>query len=196
RRRDRGRRAARCRDVVSNLRDLLGVAWAGLAARRTRTLLIMLGPIVGVAAMVGAVGLTESAKGDLKAKLAALGTNLIVAKAGGTFGQQDPVFPADAVRRVMAVPTVKSAAATSELSGVVALPSEGSADHYEAFPVPVQAADLSLPAVLQVRLESGRWLNRSDVKLHNRAVVLGTGLAKEYGYLPGEVRTIRLGNID
>ena len=163
---------------MSNLRDLLGVAWAGLAARRTRTLLIMLGPIVGVAAMVGAVGLTESAKGDLKAKLASLGTNLIVAKAGGTFGQQDPVFPEDAVKRVMAVPTVRSAAATSELSGVVALPSAGSADHYEAFPVPVQAADLALPAVLQVPLQSLRWLDQADIHLHTRSVGLGAALAK------------------
>ena len=55
--------------VVSTFRDLLGVAWTGLTARKVRTLLIMLGPIVGVAAMVGAVGLTESAKGDLKQKL-------------------------------------------------------------------------------------------------------------------------------
>ena len=52
------------------------VAWTGLTARKVRTLLIMLGPIVGVAAMVGAVGLTESAKGDLKQKLSELGTNL------------------------------------------------------------------------------------------------------------------------
>jgi ABC-type antimicrobial peptide transport system permease subunit len=52
------------------------------------TLLIMLGPIVGVAAMVGAVGLTESAKGDLKQKLSELGTNLIIANAGGTFGRR------------------------------------------------------------------------------------------------------------
>ena len=181
---------------MNNLRDLLGVAWAGLAARRARTLLIMLGPIVGVAAMVGAVGLTESAKGDLKAKLAKLGTNLIVAKAGGTFGQQDPVFPADAVQRTKAIPTVRRASATSELTGVIALPSAGSREHFEAFPVPVQAADLALPDVLQVPVQSGRWLDRSDQKLHNRAAVLGSGLAREYGYLPGEVRTIRLNDLD
>ena len=66
-------------------------------ARKIRTLLIMLGPIVGVAAMVGAVGLTESAKGDLKQKLSELGTNLIIANAGGTFGSQNPTFPDDAV---------------------------------------------------------------------------------------------------
>jgi putative ABC transport system permease protein len=177
-------------------RDLLGVAWAGLTAKVTRTVLIMLGPIVGVAAMVGAVGLTESAKGDLKAELAALGTNLITATAGGSFGQQNPTFPADAVRRVQAVPTVEAAAAISELSGVIALPSAGSADHYAAFPVPVQAADLALPSVLEVPMQGGRWLNRADVANHARAVVLGSGLAKEYGYLPGEVRTIRLGETD
>ena len=48
---------------VSKVRDLIGVAWAGLMARKIRTLLIMLGPIIGVAAMLRAVGLTESAKG-------------------------------------------------------------------------------------------------------------------------------------
>jgi putative ABC transport system permease protein len=181
---------------MTNARDLLGVAWAGLSARRTRTLLIMLGPIVGVAAMVGAVGLTESAKGDLKEKLSQLGTNLILATAGGSFGQQDPVFPSDAVRRVRAVPTVERAAATSELSGVIALPSVGSADHYAAFPVPVQAADLSLPAVLEVPMVSGRWLNDADIDNRTRSVVLGSGLAAEYGYVPGEIRTIRLDDFD
>ena len=83
-------------------------AWPGpgLTARKVRTLLIMLGPIVGVAAMVGAVGLTESAKGDLKEKLGKLGTNLIIAQAGGTFGSQNPTFPDDAVHRVEALSTV------------------------------------------------------------------------------------------
>lgn len=178
------------------MRDLLGVAWSGLTARRVRTFLIMLGPIVGVAAMVGAVGLTESAKGDLKAKLAQLGTTLIIANAGGTFGQQNPSFPSDAVNRVLAVPTVVRAAATAQLSGVTALPSAGSADHFAAFPVPVEAADLNLPAVLNVPLASGRWLSQFDLTDQTRSVVLGVGLAKEYGYLTGELRTIRLNNID
>lgn len=83
---------------MTRWRELLGVAWNGLSARKIRTLLIMLGPVVGVAAMVGAVGLTESAKGDLKEKLSALGTNLITVEAGGAFGQQNPTMPKNAVR--------------------------------------------------------------------------------------------------
>jgi putative ABC transport system permease protein len=181
---------------LRDLRDLLGVAWAGLTARRIRTLLIMLGPIVGVAAMVGAVGLTESAKGDLKAKLAQLGTSLIIVDAGGSFGQQNPTFPSDAVSRAMAVPTVMRAGATAQLAGVIALPNAGSADHFAAFPVPVQAADVDLPQVLAVPLASGRWLNQTDSTDQTRAVVLGSGLAREYGYLTGELRTIRLNDID
>lgn len=181
---------------MSNFRDLLGVAWAGLTARRVRTLLIMLGPIVGVAAMVGAVGLTESAKGDLKEKLAKLGTDLVIAQAGGTFGSQNPTFPEDAVERVQAVSTVDGAAATGDLQSVVALPTEGGKEFYEAFPVPVRAADLDLPAVLEVPLTSGRWLNQSDVDLHSRAVVMGAGLARQYGFLNGEIRSIRLNQID
>ena len=102
---------------MSGIRDLLGVAWAGLTARVVRTFLIMLGPIVGVAAMVGAVGLTESAKGDLKEKLSELGTTLIVAKAGGSFGEQNPTLPEDVVDRVQRVRSVTGASAVAEISG-------------------------------------------------------------------------------
>jgi putative ABC transport system permease protein len=177
---------------VSQTRDLLGVAWTGLMARKVRTLLIMLGPVIGVAAMVGAVGLTQSAKGALQVQLSQLGTNLIIAQAGGTFGSQNPTFPSDAVHRVDSVSTVTSAAATTNLSGVISVPVQGAADYYEAFPVPVRAADDNLPSVLQVPLLDGRWLNHADSRLHLLSVVLGAGIAKQYGYLPGEIRTIRL----
>lgn len=181
---------------MRSLRDLLGVAWAGFTARRSRTILIMLGPIVGVAAMVAAVGLTESAKGNLKAELAKLGTSLIVASAGTSFGQQNPTLPADAVNRAHAVSTVTAAAATAELSGVIALPDAGASKYYQAFPVPVQAADLNLPSVLQVPMADGRWLDNADLADGDRAAVLGSGLAQQYGYIQGEIRSIQLSNIN
>jgi putative ABC transport system permease protein len=181
---------------VSQVRDLLSVAWTGLTARRVRTLLIMVGPVVGVAAMVCAIGLTESAKGSLQAQLAKLGTNLIVAQAGGTFGSQNPTFPNNAVQRVRAISSVESAAATTNMSAVAALPIQGASAYYEAFPVPVRAADLNLPSVLNVPVIDGRWLNKADEQLHVDSVVLGEGIAKQYGYLPGEVRTIELNGVN
>ncbi len=177
---------------MSGFRDLLGVAWAGLTARKIRTLLIMLGPIIGVAAMVGAVGLTESAKGALKQELAQLGTNLIIAQAGGTFGSQNPTFPSNVVQRVRAIPTVTSAAATTNLSGVIATPTQAGSTYYQAFPVPVRAAGVNLPSVLKVPLLDGRWLDEADTQLHLLSAVIGEGLATKYAYVPGETRTIRL----
>ncbi len=112
--------------------------------------------------MVSAVGLTESAKGELQAQLAELGTNLIIAQAGGTFGSQNPTFPEDAVERVENVSTVTAASATTNVSGVVALPVQGASTYYEAFPVPVRAADNSLPSVLNVPVVDGRWLDGAD----------------------------------
>ncbi len=129
-------------------------------------------------------------------QLSKLGTNLIIAQAGGSFGSQNPTLPADSVRRVEAVSTVTSASATSNLSGVVSLPVAGASTYYDAFPVPVRASDDNLPSVLAVPMLDGRWLDNADTKLHLRSVVLGSGIAKQYGYLPGEIRTIQLNGIN
>ncbi len=177
---------------MSAFDDLIGVAWSGLKARKIRTFLIMLGPIIGVSAMVSAVGLTESAKGALQAQLATLGTNLIIAQAGGTFGSQNPTFTSDAVQRAENVSTVTSASGTTSLNGVISLPIQGASTYYQAFPVPVRAADDDLPQVLGVPLVTGRWLSSADTRLHLRSVVLGEGIAHQYGYIPGEIRTIHL----
>ena len=74
------------------------MAVSGLTSRKVRTLLIMLGPVLGVAAIVAAIGINESSKGHLKAKLQELGTDLIVVNASAGFGfGQDPVIEAAAV---------------------------------------------------------------------------------------------------
>src|SRR5271167_2001345 len=158
---------------MSKARDLIGVAWTGLMARKVRTFMILLGPMIGVASMLGAIGLTESAKGALQVQLSKLGTNLIIAQAGGSFGSQNPTLPGDSVTRVKAISTVTSAAATTNLNGVVSLPIAGASSYYDAFPVPVVAADDQLPSVLRVSMLSGRWLDPADASSHLRSVVLG-----------------------
>ena len=181
---------------MRNIRDLIGVAIAGLTARVGRTLLIMLGPIIGVSAIVAAVGLTESAKGDLQETLAQLGTNLVTAEAAGSFGTQQPTFPEDVVDRVMALETVRSATATLAVTGVITAPYEAASDFYTAFPTPVATADASFLEVMEIDLVSGRWLNEFDNKTAARVAVIGRELADEFGYLAGTNRTIQLNGLD
>ena len=71
-------------------------------------------------------------------------------------------------------------------------PIAGASTYYQAFPAPIRAAGTNLPAVLGVPMVDGRWLNSADIDLHLHSVVLGEGIAHQYGYLPGEVRTVQL----
>ena len=182
---------------MRRLSELVRVAAAGLMARKVRTLLIMLGPILGVAAIVAAIGINESSKGYLKAKLQELGTDLIVANAQDSIGGfgQNPRIPAEAVVRVSRLPDVTSVTGTLQIANIVTLPFEAAYDYYRAFPVPVIATGLNLPETMEVPLVSGRFLNDFDVASEARVAVIGRDLADEYGYLPGEARTISLNGI-
>ena len=182
---------------MRRFRELVGVALAGLTARKIRTFLIMLGPILGVAAIVSAIGINESSKGDLKAKLRELGTDLIVANAQdqlGGFGA-NPRIPEEATARVARLPDVVSVSATLQLSNIVTLPFAEASDYYRAFPVPVIATTLELPETLEVPIVSGRFLNEYDESSGARVAVIGKDLANEYGYIANEPRSIELNGI-
>jgi putative ABC transport system permease protein len=181
---------------MRSVRDLISVAISGLTARVSRTLLIMLGPIIGVSAIVAAVGLTESAKGDLQADLAELGTNLITAEAAGSFGAQNPTFPEDVVDRVEALQGVQRSTATLALTGIITSPYEAAATYYTAFPTPVLTADANFLEVMEIELKSGRWLNDFDYTTGARVAVIGIDVADEYNYLAGENVTIQLSGLD
>ncbi len=181
---------------MRSIRDLIGVAIGGLAARKVRTALVLLGPIVGVSMIVAAVGFTSSAKGDLQQKLRELGTNLVECGASSAFGTQDPRLPEEVAERVRDVDEVDLVAPVLDLQGILTLPYAEAQDFYEAFPVPVVATDPTLPAVLDVPMLSGRWLNDLDNADPTRAAVLGRDLAAEYNYLAGEARTIDLNGIE
>ena len=177
-------------------RDLVRVAMVGLLARKVRTLLLLLGPMIGVAAIIAAVGLTDSAKGDLKAKVAELGTNLVEASASSSFGGQNPTLPRDVVERAMTVTSVRSVAPIVELSNIIVTPYEEAREKYETVPIPVVGADENLPVVLEVPMVSGRWINSFDEGSNARSAVIGVGLAREFGVLPEELRTIDVGGFD
>ena len=172
-------------------REILSVAISGLTARKIRTLLIMLGPVLGAAGIVAAVGLNESAKGDVRQTLEKLGTNLIVASADGTFsGGEAPTLPEDAVARAKNVSTVDRVAGITEIGSLTVLPSQGGRDFFRTIPVPVLTSDQNLLEVLDAQMLHGRFINGADEKNYFRSAVIGQDLANDYQYLPGEIRTI------
>ena len=178
---------------MSHLRDLLGVAREGLQARPARTILVALGPLFGVAAIVGVVGIGDSTRGELRAVLRDLGTELIVVSAQPSVADAErPRLPIEAASRVARLPTVSGVAAMTTLGGIGVRPSRHPGSDAMIAPVSVRTANQDLLDVLRIGLAHGRFVGPTDDRVGARSAVLGASLAAVYGMVPGETRTILL----
>ncbi len=87
--------------------DILRVGSSGPRARKSRTALSALGVSIGIAALVGVLGLSESSKSDLLDELSLLGTNLLTVEAGQGIGGGDGALPESAAASIQRIPTVE-----------------------------------------------------------------------------------------
>lgn len=176
---------------MNHLRDLLSVAVSGLLARKARVLLMTAGPLLGVAAIVGILGMSQSAKGRARATLRALGTDLVVVDANPDAAGSGPAkLPVEAAERVRRAPRVLSVAPLVTLNRASVLASRSGAASLETRSIQVRAADPSLPDVLRASLREGRFLNSFDEAAQVRVAVVGAEAAASLGMLPGETRAI------
>lgn len=98
-------------------RDVIAVGTLGFRARRFRTALSALGIAIGVAAMVGVLGLSESSRSDLLDKISALGTNMLTVE--GSSGLGDGELPESAPWAVDRIPTVERVASVYAVDATV-----------------------------------------------------------------------------
>ncbi|QHD90051.1 macrolide ABC transporter ATP-binding protein/permease MacB [Citrobacter freundii] len=77
---------------VSGFREALTMAWLAMAANKMRTLLTMLGIIIGIASVVSVVVVGDAAKQLVLADIRAIGTNTIDIYPGKDFGDDDPQY--------------------------------------------------------------------------------------------------------
>ncbi|HEY2454003.1 MAG TPA: macrolide ABC transporter ATP-binding protein/permease MacB [Scandinavium sp.] len=80
------------RQFVSGFREALTMAWRALAANKMRTLLTMLGIIIGITSVVSIVVVGDAAKQMVLADIRAIGTNTIDVYPGKDFGDDDPQY--------------------------------------------------------------------------------------------------------
>ena len=73
---------------LGRLREAFGMALKAMAARKLRTMLTMLGIVIGIAAVVSVVALGEGARQRVLANIAGLGTNTLEIFPGTGFGDR------------------------------------------------------------------------------------------------------------
>lgn len=98
---------------ISSFREALTMAWLAMAANKMRTLLTMLGIIIGIASVVSIVVVGDAAKQLVLADIRAIGTNTIDVYPGKDFGDDDPqyqqVLKYDDLLAIQKQPWVRSA---------------------------------------------------------------------------------------
>jgi putative ABC transport system permease protein len=157
--------------------DALRTASVGLHTRKLRAALSALGIMIGIAAMVGVLGLSESSKSDLLAQLDRLGTNLLTVQAGTGIGIGSGELPDEAAGMIARIGPVET---TSTISAV-------DANVYKSDYVPegqtggisVQAVDVNLLDTLAGSVDDGKFLDEATSDYPT--AVLGSVAAERLG---------------
>jgi len=155
--------------------DVARVAGYGLRSRPLRVVLSALGIAIGIAAMVGVVGLSASSAQQIERRLSAFGTNLLTVSPGPAVGDAPVHLPDTAIGMIDAIPGVESVSAVGRTEARVYRN-----DHIPARQtggIVVYAARTDLPAVIRSRMAAGAWLTAATENFP--AVVLGSAAASE-----------------
>ena len=158
-------------------RDLLRVGSLGLRSRRVRALLSALGISIGIAAIVGVLGISQSSKTGVLNELGRLGNLLTVQASSTAFGQQTelPITAEGMVSRIGPVTNVTEIGVLAN-TYVYRTPYVPSIDTNG---ISLTATDAALPSTLGATVAHGTFLNAATA--HFPAVVLGAEAASLLG---------------
>jgi putative ABC transport system permease protein len=158
--------------------DVFRVGSLGLRSRRLRALLSALGVSIGIAAIVGVLGISASSQARLLAQLDALGTNLLTVAPGQALGGSQAYLPQTAPGMIQRVGPVLTVSATGLVPNVQVFRTD-KIPRVESGGISVRAADVNLLQTLGATLQHGTFLNPATAQYP--AVVLGASTAQYLG---------------
>src|SRR5450631_3974195 len=158
--------------------ELVPLGLASLRARPLRTALSALGISLGIAAIVGVLGVTSSESADVLAQIDSLGTNLLTVVNGQTVQGNEAELPADAAHTAARVGGVQVVSATAVIGGAHVYRTD-KVPTYRNSALTVRATDTQLLEALNGHLRTGRFLDAATARLP--VTVLGDAAAQALG---------------
>ena len=164
-----------------NINELLKAAWKSLTSNKLRSLLTMLGIIIGVAAVIMMLAISAGTEATIAEQINGLGSNLVFIQA--SFQRGGPgEGPANSKGGLV---NSDVDAIRQKISGVAGVSVEQDSD------VTVKLGDTTLtgialigttpdyPTVRGVKVGSGRWFTTQETDLGSKVVVLGSDVATQ-----------------
>jgi len=163
--------------------ETLRTAWDAVRANRMRSMLTMLGIVIGIASVILTVGLGQGAQDKVKDQISALGSNLLIVSPGsstdssgvrGGFGSASTLTlqDADAMADHDVAPDVAAVAPVTSSNTELDTTSTN-------WTTTLVGATTSWPQVRNRTLTSGRFFTSAEVTNGAKVVVLGSDTASE-----------------
>jgi putative ABC transport system permease protein len=145
-----------------NPAEILRIAWEGVVRNKVRSLLTMLGVIIGVAAVIIMISISAGTEATISEQIEGLGANLVFIQAG--FGRGRPGGNDNSPQLVY-----DDVAIVEGVSGVVGTSVEQfstqtvKAGDVTLSDVPILGTTPDFPSVREVEIANGRYFNETEM---------------------------------
>ena len=162
---------------------VIKIAWQGLTRNKLRSLLTMLGVIIGVSAVIIMIAVSTGTEKTIEEQITELGTNLVFVQA--SFSRSSPGMGGGGGGEDGGLVFDDSSAIAEEVNGVQAVVVEQqSSQTVKAGNVTLEGISIlgstqGFPSVRDMEITTGRYFNQTEIDRKAKVVVLGSSLAEE-----------------
>jgi putative ABC transport system permease protein len=165
-----------------NFSETIKVAWTSLVSNKMRSLLTMLGVIIGVAAVIVMIAISAGTEASIAEAIEGLGSNLIFISSG--FSRGGPAMGASTNQQTGLV--YDDVTAIKEkingIAGVSVEQQDTVAIKYDQTTlenVTIVGTTADYPTVRDISVSNGRWFTDQEQQRIQKVVVLGSDIAEE-----------------
>jgi len=161
------------------LTEAMRIAWEAIVKNKIRSVLTMLGIIIGVAAVIIMVAISAGTEATIQEQITSLGSNLLFVQS--SFGRMGPGGGSQGGGLVYDDAT----AIQDQVDGVSAVVVEQSttetvkSETEQLDDVSIVGSSPGLPSVRDLTIAQGRYFNEQDVSRKQKVAILGYTLAQE-----------------
>jgi putative ABC transport system permease protein len=168
-----------------NLSEFLQLAWESIIKNKTRSLLTMLGIIIGVASVIIMIAISAGTEASIEEQITGLGSDLVYvtssfSRVGASMGS--PMGGGDSEDGLV---YDDAFAIADEVNGVVAVVVEQSSSETVKFgdvtleSVTILGSTPDFPSVRDMEIDEGRYFTQQEIDRTQKVAVLGYSLAQE-----------------
>jgi putative ABC transport system permease protein len=163
------------------IREVARIAWDAILKNKIRSLLTMLGIIIGVAAVIMVISISAGTEATISDQITGLGSDLVFITPNFTRGGAQGRTNQESTGLVF----TDAAAIDQQVPGVLGVTVEqGSSQNISGNGVKLTGIDIlgttvDFPDVRGMKIASGNFFNQQAVDLKQKEAILGSGLAKQ-----------------